>query len=126
MNISKNWMRAGVACLALALIAFAATPARADGPISFTISVPNVGLSGTPGPYATVTLTLSGSTIHVAVVGAAGFTFFGSSSGNNSMFGFNVVGSTTGLAISNCTATGTSTANGCGVTNGIQDRKSVV
>jgi len=57
------------------------------------INVPNPGLSGTPGPYATVTYTLNGSNIDVTVQMNLGFLAFGEGNGNNGIFGFNVVGS---------------------------------
>ena len=81
-----------------AVIAFSSAVARADQVI---ISVPNSGLSGTPGPYATVTYVLNGSNIDVSVSMFPGFAAFGTGSGNNGIFGFNVVGSTAGLNITN-------------------------
>jgi hypothetical protein len=63
------------------------------------INVPNAGLSGSPGPYATVTYVLNGSNIDVTVQMTAGFQAFGQGNGNNGIFGFNVVGSTAGLNI---------------------------
>ena len=63
------------------------------------INVPNAGLSGSPGPYATVTYVLNGSNIDVTVQMNAGFQAFGQGNGNNGIFGFNVVGSTAGLNI---------------------------
>src|SRR5689334_20221016 len=91
--------------LALSLAMFAivalssAALAKAD---QVVINVPNPGLSGTPGPYATVTYTLNGSGgIDVSVQMAAGFAAFGDGNGNNGIFGFNVVGSTAGLAVTN-------------------------
>lgn len=89
--------------LAVSLAMFAvvvlgsAAAANADVAI---INTPNAGLSGTPGPYATVTYTLVGNTINVSVTMNAGFAAFGDGNGNNGLFGFNVVGSTTGLSIS--------------------------
>ena len=91
--------------LALSLAMFAivalssAALAKAD---QVVINVPNSGLSGTPGPYATVTYTLNGSGgIDVSVQMATGFAAFGEGNGNNGLFGFNVVGSTAGLAVTN-------------------------
>ena len=82
-----------------ALIALSsAAVARADQAV---ISVPNPGLSGSPGPYATVTYVLNGSNIDVTVQMNAGFAAFGTGSGNNGIFGFNIVGSTAGLNITN-------------------------
>src|SRR6185436_258641 len=80
-----------------ALIALSsAAVARADQAV---ISIPNSGLSGSPGPYATVTYVLNGSNIDVTVQMTAGFQAFGQGNGNNGIFGFNVVGSTAGLNI---------------------------
>lgn len=73
-----------------------AAVANADAVI---INVPNAGLSGSPGPYATVTYVLNGSNIDVTVQMNAGFQAFGQGNGNNGIFGFNVVGSTAGLNI---------------------------
>jgi PEP-CTERM motif len=70
--------------------------ARADAVI---INLPNAGLSGTPGPYATVTYVLNGSNIDVTVNMFPGFLAFGEGNGNNGIFGFNIVGSTTGLSV---------------------------
>lgn len=81
-----------------AFIALSSSVARADQAI---INVPNSGLSGTPGPYATVTYVLNGSSIDVSVVMNAGFQAFGQGNGNSGIFGFNVVGSTAGLNITN-------------------------
>lgn len=90
--------------LALSLAIFAvvslgsAAIARADQAI---INVPNSGLSGSPGPYATVTYVLNGSNIDVSVVMNAGFQAFGQGNSNSGIFGFNVVGSVVGLNITN-------------------------
>ena len=82
-----------------AVIAFGtAVGAKADAVI---INTPNSGLSGTPGPYATVTYVLNGSLIDVTVNMSLGFLAFGEGTGNNGIFGFNIVGSTTGLAVTN-------------------------
>jgi len=78
-----------------------AAVARAD---QVVINTPNPGLSSTPGPYATVTYVLNGSNIDVTVQMAAGFQAFGQGNGNNGIFGFNIVGSTAGLAITNLPA----------------------
>jgi hypothetical protein len=88
--------------ISLAMFAFialsSAAVARADQAV---ISVPNPGLSGSPGPYATVTYVLNGSNIDVSVTMNAGFAAFGTGSGNNGIFGFNIVGATAGLNITN-------------------------
>jgi hypothetical protein len=91
--------------LALSLAMFAivlmgsAAAASAD---QVVINTPNAGLSGTPGPYATVTYVLNGSGgIDVNVQMALGFTAFGEGNGNNGIFGFNIVGSTAGLSVTN-------------------------
>jgi hypothetical protein len=78
-----------------------AVAANAD---QVVINVPNPGLSGTPGPYATVTYTLNGNVIDVTVQMAPGFNAFGEGNGNNGIFGFNVVGSTAGLSVTNLPA----------------------
>jgi PEP-CTERM motif len=78
-----------------------AVVANADAVI---INTPNDGLSGTPGPYATVTYLLNGSNIDVTVNMFPGFLAFGQGNGNNGIFGFNIVGSTTGLAVTNMPA----------------------
>jgi hypothetical protein len=67
------------------------------------INTPNAGLSGTPGPYATVTYVLNGSNIDVTVTMFPGFEAFGEGNGNNGIFGFNIVGSTAGLNVTNLT-----------------------
>lgn len=94
---------ASVRKLALSLATFAvlvlgsAAIANAD---QVVINNPNQGLSGTPGPYATVTYVLNGTGgIDVSVQMKPGFAAFGEGNGNNGIFGFNVVGSTTGLAV---------------------------
>lgn len=87
--------------LSLAMFAFLAltsSVARADQVI---INTPNSGLSATPGPYATVTYVLNGSSIDVSVTMFPGFQAFGQGNGNSGIFGFNVVGSTLGLTITN-------------------------
>lgn len=87
--------------LSLAMFAFIAltsSVARADQVI---INTPNSGLSATPGPYATVTYVLNGSSIDVTVTMFPGFQAFGQGNGNSGIFGFNVVGSTLGLTITN-------------------------
>jgi hypothetical protein len=95
---------ASVHKLALSLAMFAvvvlgsAAAANADQVI---INTPNAGLSGTPGPYATVTYVLNGNSIDVTVQMNLGFTAFGEGNSNNGIFGFNVVGSTTGLSVTN-------------------------
>ena len=78
--------------------------ARADT-ASFTIDVPNSGLSGTPGPYATVTLTLNGSGgIDVVVTMDSTFTMFGHGQGGGA-FGFNVLnGSGSDITVTGLTA----------------------
>src|SRR5678810_205706 len=85
-----------------AVVSFGASvAARAD---SVIITIPNSGLSGTPGPYATVNYVLNGSNIDVTVTMFPGFTAFGTGDANNGIFGFNVVGSTVGLNITNLPA----------------------
>ena len=90
---------------ALSLAMFAAvllSSAAAANADQVIINTPNAGLSGTPGPYATVTYVLNGTNgIDVTVQMFPGFTAFGEGNGNNGIFGFNIVGSTAGLAVSN-------------------------
>lgn len=87
--------------ISLALFAFvalgSATVAMAD---SATLTVPNSPSALGSGPYATVNYVLNGTGgINVTVTGIGGYTMFGNS---GDMFGFNVQGLTTGLAITNC------------------------
>jgi hypothetical protein len=90
--------------LALSLAMFvvvvlgSAAATRADQVI---INTPNAGLSGTPGPYATVTYVLNGNNIDVTGNMFPGFLAFGEGNGNNGIFGFNIVGSTAGLSVTN-------------------------
>jgi opacity protein-like surface antigen len=90
---------------ALSLAMFAAvllSSAAAANADQVIINTPNAGLSGTPGPYATVTYVLNGTGgIDVSVQMFPGFTAFGEGNGNNGIFGFNIVGSTAGLAVTN-------------------------
>jgi PEP-CTERM motif len=113
-NPRKIWIV--LAMFALVAIGSAAV-ARADS-FTYNISVPNSGLSGSPAPYATVTLTLVNvNQISVEVhmlANASGGTYqlFGNGGGNGA-FGFNVVGSTAGLAVTNLTSEdGTGAASG--------------
>jgi len=92
-----------------AVIAFSSAVARADQVI---INTPNAGLSGSPGPYATVTYVLNGSNIDVTVTMFSGFQAFGQGNGNNGIFGFNVVGSTAGLNITNMVGVNAFSAGG--------------
>jgi len=87
--------------LSLAMFAFIALTSSAARADQVIINTPNSGLSATPGPYATVTYVLNGSNIDVSVVMNAGFQAFGQGNSNSGIFGFNVVGSTAGLNITN-------------------------
>lgn len=97
----------GISKLAVSLAMFAvvgfgsAFVANAD---QVVLNVPNPGLSATPGPYATVTYVLNGSNIDVTVTMFPGFEAFGTGNGNNGIFGFNIVGSTAGLSVTNMPA----------------------
>ena len=94
-----NFRKIAVSLAIFAVVALGSSAlAKAD---SAVINVPNSGLSGTPGPYATVNYVLNGSVIDVTVTMFPGFTAFGDGNGNNGIFGFNVVGSTIGLNITN-------------------------
>jgi len=97
MSRLTNLRKLGVSLALFAVVALgSAVVANADAVL---INTPNSGLSGSPGPYATVTYVLNGGNIDVTVQMTAGFEAFGSGIGNNGIFGFNVVGSTAGLNI---------------------------
>jgi hypothetical protein len=97
MSRLTNLRKFAISLAMFAVVALGSTAvANAD---SVVINVPNSGLSGSPGPYATVTYTLNGANIDVTVQMNAGFTAFGTGAANNGIFGFNVVGSTAGLNI---------------------------
>ena len=102
MYMITSLRKLAVSLAMFAVIAFgAAVAAKADAVV---INTPNAGLSATPGPYATVTYVLNGNLINVTVTMFPGFQAFGEGNGNNGIFGFNIVGSTTGLAITNLPA----------------------
>jgi PEP-CTERM motif-containing protein len=102
MSSPRSVRKLAVSLAMFAVVALgSAVAASAD---QVVINVPNSGLSGTPGPYATVTYTLNGSVIDVTVQMEPGFTAFGTGNGNNGIFGFNVVGSTAGLSVTNLPA----------------------
>lgn len=97
-----NIRKFAISLAMFAVVAFgSAMVANAD---EVVLSVPNDGLSGTPGPYATVTYVLNGNNIDVTVTMFPGFEAFGQGDGNNGIFGFNIVGSTTGLSVTNMPA----------------------
>ena len=78
--------------------------AKAD---SVQLRVPNDSAAIGTGPFANVNYVLVGNAINVTVTGIGPYTLFGNS---GDMFGFNVVGNTTGLSITNlvnCTVGGT-------------------
>jgi hypothetical protein len=92
-----NLRKHAISLAMFAVVAFgSAVVANAD---SVLITVPNSGLSGSPGPYATVNYVLNGSNIDVTVTMFPGFAAFGTGAANNGIFGFNIVGSTAGLNI---------------------------
>lgn len=92
-----NLRKHAISLAMFAVVAFgSAVVANADAVL---ITVPNAGLSGSPGPYATVTYVLNGSNIDVTVQMTANFAAFGTGAANNGIFGFNVVGSVAGLNI---------------------------
>jgi len=86
--------------LSLAVFALTAlatsTIAKAD---SVQLTIPNDPAAIGAGPYANITYVLNGNAIDVTVTGITPYTLFGTGGG---MFGFNVVGDTTGLTITNC------------------------
>ena len=97
MSPKSNLRKLAVSLAMFVVVAFgSAIVANADAVV---IDIPNPGLSGTPGPYATVTYVLNGSNIDVSVVMEPGFAAFGQGNGNNGIFGFNIVGSMAGLNI---------------------------
>ena len=99
---SVNIRKFAISLAMFAVIALgSAMVANAD---QVVINTPNAGLSGTPGPYATVTYVLNGSNIDVTVTMFPGFEAFGEGNGNNGIFGFNIVGSTAGLSVTNLTS----------------------
>ena len=78
--------------------------ARAD---TVQLTVPNDPVAIGTGPFADVTYVLNGNAIDVSVVGINPYTLFAN---GGPMFGFNVVGSTAGLTITNlvnCSVDGT-------------------
>ena len=99
MSSLKGFRKLAISIAMFVFVAVSsAAVARADQVI---INTPNSGLSGTPGPYATVTYVLNGSAIDVTVTMFPGFEAFGQGNGNSGIFGFNVVGSTLGLNVTN-------------------------
>ena len=97
MSRLTSLRRFAVSLAMFAVVALgSAVVANADAVI---ITIPNAGLSGSPGPYATVTYVLNGSNIDVTVQMTAAFEAFGTGDANNGIFGFNVVGSVAGLNI---------------------------
>lgn len=97
MSRLTNLRKYAISLAMFAVVALgSAVVANAD---SVQITIPNSGLSGSPGPYATVTYVLNGSNIDVTVQMAPGFSAFGTGAANNGIFGFNVVGSIAGLNI---------------------------
>lgn len=97
-------------------LVFLASTAKADS-FTYAVNIPNSGLSGSPAPYANVSLTQvfvnQGTTVCTALApcinvnvtmltNASGGTYelFGNGNGNGA-FGFNIVGSTGGLAVTN-------------------------
>ena len=102
MSRLTSLRRFAVSLAMLAVVALgSAVVANADAVV---INLPNAGLSGTPGPYATVNYVLNGSNIDVTVTMFPGFNAFGTGDANNGIFGLNVVGSTAGLNITNLPA----------------------
>ena len=98
-----NFRKIAVSLAIFAVVALGSSAiAKADMAV---INTPNSGLSGTPGPYATVTYNLNGTNgIDVTVTMAPGFAAFGEGNGNNGIFGFNVVGSTVGVNVTGAPA----------------------
>jgi hypothetical protein len=117
MSQLTNLRKMAISLTILAVVALGSTAiARADS-FTYSINIPNAGLAGSPGPYANVSLTQvtvnQGATICTAaapcvnvsvqmLTNASGGTYqlFGNGAGNGA-FGFNIVGSVAGLAVSN-------------------------
>lgn len=89
----------------------AAVPRAAADTATYNLTIANAAINSAGYPdgtlFATVTLTLNGSAIDVDVKGSPSFDI-----GRVSSFGFNVVGSTAGLAVSNLTSGFTFDSNG--------------
>src|SRR4029450_11636295 len=92
---SLKKLTVSLAVFALAALA-TSTIAKAD---SVQLTIPNDPAAIGSGPFANITYVLHGNAIDVTVTGITPFTLFGSGGG---MFGFNVVGDTSGLQITNC------------------------
>jgi hypothetical protein len=92
---SLKKLTVSLAVFALAALA-TSTIAKAD---SVQLTIPNDPAAIGSGPFANITYVLNGNAIDVTVTGITPFTLFGSGGG---MFGFNVVGDTSGLQITNC------------------------
>jgi hypothetical protein len=108
---SFNFRKIAIGLALFGIVAFgSATQAYAD---QVTLTIANSQQALGSGPYATVTYTLQGSAIHVVVQAISPYTLFG----NGDMFGFNVVGPLTGLAVSNCV----NCTNNANVTGGNMD-----
>jgi len=110
-----NLRKIAISLAMFAVVAFStAAIARAD---TAQLTVPNSATALGPGPYADITYVLNGTGgIDVTVTRIGSYTMFGSGSGNG-MFGFNIVGSLTGLTLTNlvnCTAGGGGTFDGFG------------
>lgn len=102
MSPITNLRKLAISLAMFAVVALGSSVvAKADAVV---INIPNAGLSGTPGPYATVTYVLNGSAIDVTVTMFPGFEAFGTGDGNNGIFGFNIVGSQLGLSVTNLPA----------------------
>lgn len=102
MSALLNIRKLAISLAMFAVVALgSAVVANAD---QVVINTPNAGLSGTPGPYATVIYVLNGSNIDVTVNMFPGMQAFGQGNGNNGIFGFNIVGSITGLSVTNMPA----------------------
>jgi hypothetical protein len=94
-----SFRKIAISLTMFAIVAFgSAVAARADS--FYFIDVPNAGLSGSPGPYATVNLHfVSSSQIDVTVTMLGSYTMFGP----NDAFGFN---GPAGLTITNIVPSG--------------------
>ena len=116
----------------IGLVSIVAIPVLSADQISFDLSVPNSALTGFPGPYATVTVNRTSTTMATITVqgdSSGGFTYilggndvFGAQfSGAVSLSGFSFTGGCTGAGCpaggSNITSAGSGNVDGFGVFN---------
>ena len=129
MSQISSVRKLGIALAMFGVISVGSAAVVRAADFTYFITIPNDALSGSPPPFASVSLTRvtvnQGATVCTAAAAcvnvdvhmfanAAGGTYqlFGNGQGNGA-FGFNIVGSTGGLAVSNLTSEdGTNIASG--------------